>query len=56
MLRNPSATSVRLERAQGDRLLPPQEQLEILRRGVEEIIPLDELEAKLQRSYASASL
>ncbi|MFQ5600065.1 MAG: tyrosine--tRNA ligase [Candidatus Krumholzibacteriia bacterium] len=34
-------------------MLPPQEQLRILREGVHEIIPLDELERKLQRSYES---
>jgi tyrosyl-tRNA synthetase len=32
-------------------VLPPREQLEILRHGAHEIIPLDELERKLQRAY-----
>jgi len=34
-------------------MLPPKEQLEILRRGTEEIIPLDELERKLIRAHSS---
>ena len=34
-------------------MLPPPEQLRILRRGVHEIIPLEELERKLQRSWES---
>ena len=34
-------------------MLPAAQQLEILRRGVDEIVPLDELERKLQRSHAT---
>jgi tyrosyl-tRNA synthetase len=36
--------------SEGDPVIPAQEQLRILRRGVHEIVPLEEFESKLQRS------